>query len=482
MSHEIRTPLHAILGFSELLGKTIKDNKEMNYIESIKNSSKTLLTLINDILDLSKIEAGKITFNYHFIDAFSFFTEIAGIFSFKANEKGLEFIIDISPSVPVTIYIDDLRLRQILINLIGNAIKFTEKGFVKLLINVSELSKEKRNDENIECVDMIFEVHDTGIGISKEFQKRIFQTFTQYEHKSQKKYEGTGLGLSISKRLAEMMNGSISFESVEGQGSIFFVTLHKVQFIRDKLSKEEKHISYEKILFKGSKLLIVDDIESNRQFIISELKDKNLNLYEAGDGKECIELIKKIIPDLIITDLNMPGMDGFKLLKALKKDPVLAQIPVIATTATYADTPELRKKYPFHSIIFKPVQHDILLDELMKYLPFSSESSESQEIKNLTVTDSNKLSKKDFDQIKNIIDSELLPMWNDLKEQQPLEEVEKFGKRIIEIGEQNKIGIFYDYATKLLNALSNFDIDNMLKLISGFPEIIKELEKTIKED
>ena len=210
MSHEIRTPMNAVLGYAELLGFMLEDKTQRDYIESIKSSGRSLLTLINDILDLSKIEAGKLELQFEFVNSQSFFSEFERIFSLRLSEKGLKFILEISSGTPAGIYIDDARLRQIILNLIGNAIKFTEKGSIKLKVytenpQIINYSKEKTE----EFIDLIIEVNDTGIGISKEMQEEIFNPFVQGQGQNVKKYGGTGLGLAITQRLVQLMNGTI---------------------------------------------------------------------------------------------------------------------------------------------------------------------------------------------------------------------------------------------------------------------------------
>ncbi len=219
MSHEIRTPLNAVIGFSDLLSSMITDKKHKSYLSSIKTAGKTLLTLINDILDLSKIEAGRLEIKSEPINPILIFTELEQIFALKIAEKRLEFIIDID--LPATLVLDQTRLRQVLFNLLGNAIKFTEQGYIKLSAHIRTQENDSRK------IDLILAVADTGIGIPKDQQNIIFEYFQQQNGQSTRKYGGTGLGLAITKRLVEMMNGQISVRS--DQGSVFEITLRDVE-------------------------------------------------------------------------------------------------------------------------------------------------------------------------------------------------------------------------------------------------------------
>lgn len=231
MSHEIRTPLNAVIGLSELLQNSIKDKKQQNYIKTINTAGNSLLLIINDLLDLSKIEAGKIELHYKPIKLHDIVKEIETIFNQTLQHKEMEFIIDIPKDTPELIQFDEIRLRQILLNLVGNAVKFTEKGYVKLSLRTQPSASSGKN-----LVDLHFSIEDTGIGIPEREQERIFEAFTQISGQNSKKFGGTGLGLSITKKLVEMMNGRISLESEEGKGSIFHVKFENVQIPATALS------------------------------------------------------------------------------------------------------------------------------------------------------------------------------------------------------------------------------------------------------
>jgi len=219
MSHEIRTPMNAILGFSEILLSQIKVPKYEEYLKTIVNSGKTLLSIINDILDLSKIEAGRMEFNYEPVDISGILEEIKMIFSQKVKEKNLKFILDIQGADKKGYILDEVRIRQVILNLVGNAIKFTEKGYVR----VGLITEEHKEDP--EKVNLVIEVEDTGIGVSDSEKEKIFGAFIQQSNQSTKKYGGTGLGLAICKKLVEKMNGTISLESELGKGSKFIVSI-----------------------------------------------------------------------------------------------------------------------------------------------------------------------------------------------------------------------------------------------------------------
>lgn len=239
MSHEIRTPLNAVIGLSELLSNTIKDEKQQNYIKTINIAGNSLLLIINDILDLSKIEAEKMELQYKPLTLHTIFKEIETIFMQKIHSNEIEFLVDIPDDIPKLILFDEVRIRQILLNLVGNAVKFTEKGYVKLSIKTMP-----SNTSDMSRIDLHLSVEDTGIGIPESEKEKIFEAFTQISGQSVKKYGGTGLGLSITKKLVEMMNGKISIESEVGTGSIFHIEFANVQIVNIESLPEETDSAY----------------------------------------------------------------------------------------------------------------------------------------------------------------------------------------------------------------------------------------------
>jgi len=286
MSHEIRTPMNAILGFCEILQNLVTGEKQKRYLQSIRSSGKALLTLINDILDLSKVEAGKMRIELKVINPWRIFSEIEQIFSKAVNDKHLEFKLDIDEKLPSSVIMDEVRLRQILLNLVGNAVKFTDHGHVRL--SVSPVFK---NDSD-RHFNLIMSVEDTGIGIPLEEKDLIFGSFEQRKGQSSVKYGGTGLGLSITKRLVEMLNGKINVESEIGKGSIFTVEFNNIEMSATvEPGGEQDEKTTFPVEFKHATILNVDDIPLNRHLISGFLENfKNLKIIEAADGTEACAL------------------------------------------------------------------------------------------------------------------------------------------------------------------------------------------------
>jgi PAS domain S-box-containing protein len=474
MSHEIRTPMNAVLGYTELLSSLLTEQTQKNYIESIKSSGRSLLTLINDILDLSKIEAGKLDLEYDYVDSNFFFTEFERIFALKATEKGIKFIVEIQSGTPAGIYIDEPRLRQIVFNLIGNAIKFTNQGYVKLKVYTNNFQIVAYSEEKSEqFVDMIIEVEDTGIGISKEIKEEIFDPFIQA--RDQKNIGGTGLGLAITRRLTTLMKGTISLESTLGKGSKFTVKIPDIAFKKEFVSsKSILQINPSNIVFDESTVLVVDDVEQNRSFIKDTLRNTKITVLEAEEGFKALELAKKIVPDLIISDIRMPNMDGFELLNRLKAIKKLKDIPVLAYSASVLkDQKERIHQSKFVGLLTKPVNITDLYIELMNHLPFK----EVKSAKSLQTENENSDSPvKNIKELLVSLESDLMRTWNSFEVTQPIDEVTKFGDNLVLVGTNHNSSLIVNYGKELQIAADNFDIEAILMLLKKYKSIIEKLK------
>jgi len=477
MSHEIRTPMNAVIGFSELLETIINDKRQISYLQSIKAGSKSLLMLINDILDLSKIEAGKMEFRYEPVSINHLIQEVKQIFELRIAEKNLEFIISISPDVPKGLILDEVRLRQVIFNLIGNAIKFTDKGYVKFMIS------QEVADTSSNLINLIMCIEDTGIGISQEQHEMIFQAFRQQTGQSTRKYGGTGLGLSISKRLVEMMNGEISLESDTGKGSRFTFMLKNVQVCE--IFEEQKPsdiIDFNNIRFEPAKILVVDDVKSNRMIIVENFSDTNIHVIEAEDGEKAVELAQIHKPDLILMDLRMPVMDGFEASRIIKETPGLNKIPIIALTASViTDALEDTEKIHFNSTLRKPVPRSDLFREITRFLKYHfitniKSPAERRKGKELFTE---KLSAVPYDEVIkaiSILEDEMVDEWEKVARNQLSDEIEAFAHKIVAIGNGCKIVTISSYGERLLDYVNSFELDKMEQTLTSFPELIKQLK------
>ncbi len=362
MSHEIRTPMNSVLGFSELLDRHISDSKLRTFLEAIQSSGKSLLTLINDILDLSKIEAGRFTINPDISVFRRFLDDLVRVFELPLKEKGVALKLRIDEQIPSALIFDEVRLRQILFNLLGNAVKFTDKGQIVLEAKAHNISGSR--------ADIIISVEDTGIGIPKQQQEEIFKPFTQRSGQDSRRFGGTGLGLSISRRLVEMMDGKLEIESEPGKGSRFTVHLKNIE-IAPEIDYNQSFQSSDKLLdFKNARVLVADDVQLNRDLLKNMLEELNIQAILAEDGQQCYELSIIHKPDLILLDIRMPVLDGFGAMEMLKVHPILKNVPIIAVTASSSDE-EKMMSFGAAQIIRKPVSFDVLSNLLCEYLDFS---------------------------------------------------------------------------------------------------------------
>jgi PAS domain S-box-containing protein len=356
MSHELRTPLNGILGYAQILNRDKSlTTKQREGIAIIQRSGNYLLTLINDILDLSKVEAGRIEicpidFNFN-----EFIQGLTDLFQMRAQQKGIVFIYKPLSYLPLGIRADEKRLRQILINLLGNAVKFTERGGVSLKIGLHEGK-------------IRFQVEDTGPGIAAEDLDKIFLPFHQVGDQRYKA-EGTGLGLSITKKLVEMMGGELHVESTLGCGSKFWVNLELKEI--SNLIKSEKVKEPVIIGFTGQArtILVVDDKWENRSVMTNLLVPLGFNVVEASDGQEGLDQAKEVHPDLIVTDLVMPVMDGFEFARQLRKIPEFETVPIVAASASVFDYHQQQSfAAGCNAFIAKPFRINNMLEILQQQL------------------------------------------------------------------------------------------------------------------
>ncbi len=484
MSHEIRTPLNAILGFTEILKTKLDEEKYKEYLKSIDASGKTLLTLINDILDLSKIEAGKLDLQYQPTNAYDIFKEIERIFSWKIKEKGLEFALQIDGTIPKALLLDETRLRQILLNLVGNAVKFTHEGYIKLSAFRKASSKDTSN------IDLIISIEDTGIGIREDQQKSIFDAFHQQAGQNNAQYGGTGLGLAITRRLVEMMDGEISLESATNAGSTFTVILKNIPVSSVSESQQvQTEVIPIAMEFEPATVLVVDDIPQNRVLVREYLDEFRLNVLEASNGLESIEMARKDKPDLILMDIKMPIMDGVEATKILKSETATQKIPVVALTASAMKEDRDRIiQLGCNGYIQKPVSKQELLTELQKHLDgtvteISSEMKKDtdSEIKREKDILYDNTRKKDIEMMLARLKGEYYKDWEIIQKTFIMGKIQTFAEIILNDEIASQIHIISDWAKQIIYLVEHFDIEKLPAVLEQYPSLVNKIESVISK-
>ena len=372
MSHEIRTPINAVLGMDEMILRESSEEHIKQYAYNIRSAGKMLLSIINDILDYSKIEAGKMEIIPVEYSSNAMLDDICSIISIKVKEKNLRFNVNIAEDIPSRLYGDELRIKQIIINILSNAVKYTEKGSVTFTVDCVQAEEDGMTGLRVK-------VEDTGIGMRKEDMSRLFTAFERLEEKRNRNIEGTGLGMSIVVRLLEQMNSRLDVDSVYGQGSTFsFVLLQKVidsrpagNFEAAKKKRLENEKPDEIPYAPSAKILAVDDTSFNLTLVTHLLKRTGIKPDTAASGEECLKKVSENHYDLILLDHVMPGMDGVETLDRLRKmGGRFADIPVIALTANVMSG--ARERYlnaGFSDFIEKPIVPSKLEAALVRYLP-----------------------------------------------------------------------------------------------------------------
>lgn len=373
MSHEIRTPINAVLGMDEMILRESKEESIINYASSIKNAGQALLSLINDILDLSKIQAGRIELVESRYELASVINDTYNLLHQRAEKKDLDLIIENDPTIPSELSGDETRIRQILTNIMTNAIKYTEEGTVRVVFGW-----QPEEDDNM---ILVMSVEDTGLGIKEGDIPKLFDSFARFDSGKNKSIEGTGLGLTITKSLVDLMKGTIDVRSTYGKGSVFTVRIPQKILNKDHMGDFAESIRnsiyhtdeyHESFVAPEAKILVVDDIKVNLEVIMGLLKQTKIQVDTAGSGGACLEAVMHKKYDLILMDHMMPDMDGVETLWILKKtqDNLSKDAPVIALTANaVVGAKEQYLEWGFNDYLSKPVQGPALEACLAKYLP-----------------------------------------------------------------------------------------------------------------
>ncbi|MDX2246082.1 MAG: response regulator [Bacteroidia bacterium] len=359
-SHEIRTPLNPILLLTTILLDSSLSSTQREQLEAIKSAGETLLAVVNDILDLSKIEAGKIDFSHHGFNLRQVFDHVEDMMELSANGKGLKLIFNLDPRIPDRLVGDNVRLTQILLNLVGNAVKFTHKGEITI---EAKLKKQTKEDAKI-----YFKVSDTGIGIPQDKLKVIFESFQQIENEDNRRQGGTGLGLTIVRQLVKLQGGNINVTSMVGVGSAFDFELRFDLTLQEEGPKQDVVIDKSKVA--GIEILLVEDNPLNQMVTKKLLSDWGIDIQIANNGKECIENLRAKNYDLILMDVQMPEMNGYEATRYIREqmEPPLRDVPIIALTANaFTGSDDECLRVGMNDYLSKPIEIDTLYTKILQH-------------------------------------------------------------------------------------------------------------------
>jgi signal transduction histidine kinase/response regulator of citrate/malate metabolism len=469
MSHEIRTPMNAILGFGELLHDMSEDPQEKHFAKAIITSGTSLLSLIDDILDLSKIEAQKMELHPEAVEMKRFAENLETLFAFRAHEKGLDFHVSLDPSIPAFLTFDALRLRQVLVNLIGNALKFTSGGHVHATLRAE-------TDAASGAVTLHSKVEDTGIGIAGDQVGEIFRPFYQVEFQKGRRFPGTGLGLSISERLVDLMGGRMEVQSHLGKGSVFRVSIpvhhHRIDQIPELLLADTgKPVDFNRLA--PATVLIVDDLPLNRELIRGYLHGTHHQVLEAENGEQAVILCRRHLPDIVLMDIRMPVVDGPSAREMLKSQETTRKIPLIAVTASSLLNSQEELKRLFDGFASKPISRERLYLELARFLPVQATAATGKPVPEEPVPEISHA--REWPELKTELETLRDSALPGLIELVPAQATLRFARQLAELARTHDCPPLAEHAAQLERAASNMDFPEAGRLLAVFPGLIDSL-------
>ncbi|MBU1107780.1 MAG: response regulator [Candidatus Riflebacteria bacterium] len=449
MNHEIRTPLNAIIGYSELLIPLAENGRTQQYTASIVAASRSLINIVNSIQDLVRLESGQVKPVEGPLCIADLIAEVDSMFTAEAERKGLEFWVQIDSEVPAVIVFDEARLREILINLVSNAVKFTNQGSVGMRVSLGHSPQQG-------MINLLISVEDTGIGIACENPEEIFDPLRR--HKEHNKFGGTGLGLAICRRLIELLNGTIKVKTELQRGTRFDVIFRDVRVAERSKRQIQPDSVRKSFKFNGQKIIVADDTASNRELVAEAMKSAGLTVVCASDGNEAVEMAKKEHPELIFMDLRMPQKDGVCAARELRCCAELASVPIIAVTATnsFAELEEL--KGLFDGFIIKPVSLLRLFSEAARFLSYAPGSETAKEKADF------RLPPEAFEQLSNpwalceIVSKEFMNKFAPTDNAIVIDELTDLAEKVKKVSLLHSFNILSLEAESLIGSLQQYDI------------------------
>ena len=464
MSHEIRTPMNAILGFSELLQGELREPRQRQYLQSLRSSADSLLLLINDILDMSKIESGVMALRPEPTDLREICDFIHVLFLEPAAKKNVRLQCRVSGDLPHAVLMDRLRLRQVLVNLVGNAVKFTDRGE----IDVNVLWEKEPDSSHI---TLVIEVEDTGVGIPQDRLDAIFKPFVQAGAHRDKERQGTGLGLSIVKRLTEMMGGTVTVASVMGQGSMFHLRFPRVPISARLPASQKASLDGEADFneLRAATLLVVDDNAANRDLMAGMFAGSHHKLFFGATGEEAVAKAGELKPDIILMDIRLPGMSGHEAMSAIRKIIGLELVPALAVTASALADEEDSLKEKFSGYLRKPFSKRELFDGLSEFLP--------RQAKTEPVAKTGQAAAPALKELLGELRELLIGPWPAIRDSVAVNESKNFARNLESLGRKFQCQPLEDYAQKLLRDAENYATVNLEKHLGEFSALVEQLDR-----
>ncbi|MEW6167839.1 MAG: ATP-binding protein [Pseudomonadota bacterium] len=470
VSHEIRTPMNAIFGFGGLLQDRLHDPVNRRYIQAITESARSLLGLINDLLDMSKIESGKIEIAPAPSRVRDIVDGVLTMFSQQAAHKGVALRGEIHPDVPPALYLDGDRVRQMLVNLVSNALKYTERGEVVVRVGAGVAAAPS-------AVSCRFEVEDSGRGVDPEDREAIFEPFARGRRRGDSEPGGTGLGLSITRQLARAMGGDVDLDSTPGRGSRFRIVLPEVEISAEPLPPASSARRLREL--PPARVLIVDDVELNLRVLAALFRESPHEVRQSASGEDALRVVAGWVPDIALVDIRMPGMDGMALARRLRTDARTRAVHLIAVTASHID-PLSELGDLFDGVVVKPFSEGQLAHEIGRTLGDADSTCAPQESVAAAKAAPEPAKPAPADEAtseKLIAELEALlrDRWRSVRDTPTVGDVRSLADRIEGVGRRGSSAIVTQYARKLSAAATSFDVARIETLLSEFPDTVREV-------
>jgi signal transduction histidine kinase/CheY-like chemotaxis protein len=478
MSHEIRTPMNAILGFSELLSAEIQEPKHRHYLQSIRASAGALLHLINDILDMSKVDAGVVELHLEPTDPREVCEFITTMFGGPAAKKGIQLECHVADNLPRALLLDRVRFRQLVVNLVGNAIKFTDRGRIQ-----TDISCERQTDATSR-VTLVIQVEDTGVGIPKDRLDAIFKPFVQAGSHVDKDRMGTGLGLAIVQRMTRLMGGTVTVASVVGQGSAFHLRFPDI-VVSARLPISEAADPLGPANFddlQPAKILVVDDNETNCELVRGIFAGTHHQLEYGIDGIQAVEKAQSFRPDLVLLDIRMPKMNGREAVEEIHKRAGLELLPVIAVTASSLLDEEKSLRQVFSGYLRKPFTRRELFNELSVFLPKRAKPQEPEKVVGpAPALERSGQPPEDWRELAAQLRGLEVQEWPAVRDTLAVNETREFARRLETLARKSSCEPLLDYAQTLGHHAETYAVDSIEEQLQGFPVVIARVERSANE-